>query len=121
MQVVDAVDPDGDPLTFQYDWRVNGQLVQSTESTATTGTLDLAQPGCGDRGDLIEVRVAVSDGMDTSGAVASVTVATSPSELYADYLAAVEAANATYLDAVAERDAALAAARAQAQSQADAL
>ncbi len=121
VHVVDAVDPDGDPLTFQYDWRVNGQLVQTTTSTVPTATLDLSQPGFGDCGDVIEVFVTASDEVESSSAVASLTVAASPSELYADYLAAVQAANAAFLAATADRDATLAAARTQAQSEADAL
>lgn len=71
VQVVDADDPDGDPLTFQYDWRFNGQLVQSTTSTTTTATLDLLQPGYGD---LIEVFVTASDGYASSSAIASLIV-----------------------------------------------
>ncbi|MDW8224313.1 MAG: hypothetical protein RMJ82_15330 [Gemmatales bacterium] len=96
VQVVDVVDADNDPLTFQYDWRVNGQLVQTSTSSSPTVTLDLSQPGFGDRGDVIEVTVAVSDGSNTTSATAALTVVASPSELYADYLAAVELANAAY-------------------------
>ncbi|MCS7046933.1 MAG: hypothetical protein NZO58_11300, partial [Gemmataceae bacterium] len=107
---VQVVDTHAGPLTFQYDWRVNGQLVQTITSTSPTATLDLSQPGFGDRGDVIEVTVTASDGSNTASAAAALTVVASPSELYADYLAAVEVANANYLAAVADRDATLLAA-----------
>jgi len=100
VQVVDAVDPDGDLLSFQYDWRVNGQTVQTTTSSSPFDTLDLSQPGFGDRGDLIEVFVTISDGNDTTSAMASLTVAAAPSELYADCQLAVSQADQVYLDTV---------------------
>ncbi|MCS7044857.1 MAG: hypothetical protein NZO58_00725 [Gemmataceae bacterium] len=60
---VQVVDTHAGPLTFQYDWRVNGQLVQTTTTSSTTATLDLSQPGFGDCGNVIEVTVTASDGL----------------------------------------------------------
>ncbi|MCS6896460.1 MAG: hypothetical protein NZM29_00675 [Nitrospira sp.] len=81
VQVI-AFDADNDPLTFQYDWRVNGQLVQTTTSSSPTATLDLSQPGHGDPGDQINVTVTVSDGTTSASAFASmVVVGTVPNQL----------------------------------------
>jgi hypothetical protein len=121
VQVLDAADPDADPLTFQFDWRVNGQTVRLHSSSTASDVLDLSQPGLGDRGDVIEVVVTASDGTASTSTMASLTVAPSPSELYADYQLAVSQANAAYLANVADRDAAILAARASAQADADEL
>ncbi len=62
---VAAADPDSDPITFTYVWKVNGNVVQTTSYTsATTDTLDLSVVGHGDRGDYIEVEVTPHDGSD---------------------------------------------------------
>lgn len=50
-----ATDADGDPVTFAYEWLRNGVVVPG----ATTSSLDLAAQG--DQGDVIVVRVTVSD------------------------------------------------------------
>jgi hypothetical protein len=121
VQVVDVVDLDADPLTFQFDWRVNGQTVRLHSSSTASDVLDLSQPGLGDRGDLIELIVTASDGTASTSAMASLTVAASPSELDADYQLAVSQANQVYLANVADRDAAILAARASAQADADEL
>jgi hypothetical protein len=121
VQVVDVVDLDADPLTFQFDWRVNGQTVRLHSSSTASDVLDLSQPGLGDRGDLIELIVTASDGTASTSTMASLTVAPSPSELYADYQLAVSQANQVYLANVADRDAAILAARASAQADADEL
>jgi streptogramin lyase len=73
---VTAHDPDGDPIAFTYQWALNGVDLPG----ATGATLDLSQPGDGDRGDLIAVRVTASDGQATSAPVTSppITVADSP-------------------------------------------
>jgi hypothetical protein len=123
VQVLDAADPDAEPLTFQFDWRVNGQTVRLHSSSTASDVLDLSQPGLGDRGDLIELIVTASDGTASTSTMASLTVAASPSELYADYQLAVSQANQVYLNAVgaavAWRDATIAATRQAAQTAAD--
>jgi hypothetical protein len=58
-------DPDGDALSYRYRWFRNG-----TEISGETGrTLDLAEPGNGDLGDLIEVEVEALDGNGGTSAV----------------------------------------------------
>ena len=73
---VDASDPDGDPLTYSYQWRKNGADI----SGADGATLDLSVAGNGDKSDTITVRVTASDGSATSAPMTSpdVTVANSP-------------------------------------------
>jgi hypothetical protein len=70
-----ASDPDGDALTTSYQWRRNGTAIPGE----TASTLDLSRPGTGDKGDVISVRVEVSDGeasaVRTSG---QVTIVNSP-------------------------------------------
>ena len=72
---IDASDGDGDTLTYDYQWIKNGVDIVGE----TGATLDLGDPGNGDRGDDIAVRVSASDGGSTSDAVTSdaVTVANS--------------------------------------------
>jgi hypothetical protein len=67
-------DPDGDPLTYRYTWSRNGTVI----SGATTATLDLAQAGNGDRGDVIKVDVTARDPQNHSsdGVSQTTTVAT---------------------------------------------
>ncbi|MSQ93249.1 MAG: hypothetical protein EXR98_01690 [Gemmataceae bacterium] len=78
-QVLNAQDPDGDPITFQFVWSVNGQVVRTTTTTNTTDSLDLSQPGNGNKGDMISVSVTPIDAAASGAAVAaSVTVANSP-------------------------------------------
>ena len=75
---VTSHDPDGDVLVTSYQWTKNGvDLVGETGAT-----LELATVGSGDRGDLIRVRVSVSDGTASSAPVTSSSVIvanTSPS------------------------------------------
>ncbi|HZT91881.1 MAG TPA: hypothetical protein VFA05_07575 [Gaiellaceae bacterium] len=74
--VVAAHDPDGDPLTFSYQWILNGVDLPG----ATGATLDLSQPGNGDRGDTLAVRVTANDGQASTSPLTSsaVTVGNSP-------------------------------------------
>ena len=63
-------DPD-DTLTYSYQWLVDGQAIPG----AVGKTLDLSQPGHGDHGDVVSVRVTANDGYAGSAtADASVTV-----------------------------------------------
>ncbi len=73
---VEATDPDGDTITFAYQWLKNGRDL----SGATSRVLDLALTGNGDRADVLEVRVVASDGAASSEAVTSgsVTVVNGP-------------------------------------------
>ena len=64
---VTSHDADGDALTTAYQWSRNGTDIGG----ATGSTLNLATAGNGDRGDLIRVRVTVSDASDTSAPVTS--------------------------------------------------
>ena len=54
-----ASDPDGDSLTYAYQWTKNGVDIAG----ATASTLNLATAGNGDRGDQIRVRATASDGL----------------------------------------------------------
>ena len=65
-----AQDPDGDPLTYSYQWTKNGTDIAG----AMGATLDLALSGNGDRGDAIAVRVTASDGSATSAPLTSASV-----------------------------------------------
>jgi hypothetical protein len=58
-------------VTFTYVWKVNGNTVRTTsETSSTTDTLDLSEPGNGDRGDTITVEMTPNDGTD-DGATAT--------------------------------------------------
>jgi DNA-binding beta-propeller fold protein YncE len=65
-----AQDPDGDLLTYSYQWTKNGADITG----ATDATLDLGVSGNGDRGDSIAVRVTASDGSATSNPLTSASV-----------------------------------------------
>ena len=65
-----AQDPDGDPLTYSYQWTKNGTDIAG----AMGATLDLAVSGNGDHGDQIAVRVTASDGSATSNPLTSASV-----------------------------------------------
>jgi hypothetical protein len=66
-------DPDGDPLTYRYQWFRNGNRITG----ATANTLNLSAAGNGDRGDVIRGEVYATDGRGAASdpAVAKVTVA----------------------------------------------
>jgi streptogramin lyase len=74
--VVTAHDPDGDPLSFTYQWVLNAVDLPG----ATQATLDLSLPGNGSRGDTLSVRVTANDGRASSSPRTSsaVTVGDSP-------------------------------------------
>jgi peptidoglycan/xylan/chitin deacetylase (PgdA/CDA1 family) len=65
-------DPDGDPLTYRYQWKVNGVAVPG----ATGESFDLAPAGHGDAGDVIAVDVSARDpkGHVSTGVSDSVTI-----------------------------------------------
>ncbi len=67
---VAASDPNGDPLTYAYQWIKNGTDLPG----ATAASLDLSIAGNGDRGNAISVRVTASDGVATSTPVTSPAV-----------------------------------------------
>jgi peptidoglycan/xylan/chitin deacetylase (PgdA/CDA1 family) len=66
-------DPDGDELTYRYQWKVNGAPIAG----ATGQTFDLAPAGHGDAGDVISVDVKAQDpkGHVSTGVSDSVTIA----------------------------------------------
>ncbi len=64
---VTSHDDDDDPLTTSYQWTKNGGDIAG----ATSATLDLSVAGNGDKGDVIRVRVSVSDGVAASPAITS--------------------------------------------------
>ena len=72
-------DADGDAVTLTYVWKVNGAVVKTTaNSTSLTDTLDLGQPGNGDKGQVVSVEVTPNDGTVNGTLVsASATVAES--------------------------------------------
>ena len=69
-------EPDGEALSYTYRWLRNGSAIAG----ATAATLDLSQPGNGDRGDAIGVEVLASDpgGRSSDTVAATVTVANAP-------------------------------------------
>ena len=69
-----ATDADGDPITFNYVWKVGGVVKKTTTASAlTTDTFDLSVAGNGDAGNLISVEVTPSDGT-TSGSMVSTSL-----------------------------------------------
>ena len=60
-----ASDPDGDPLTFTYDWYVDAALVQSGGMDALSGVVHF------DRGQTVWVTVTASDGATSDSATSA--------------------------------------------------
>ena len=58
-----AEDPDGDPITFEYIWRVNGRRVAETGATLRSPNFK--------RGDQVEFQVRASDGEDVGEPLAA--------------------------------------------------
>lgn len=70
-----ASDADADALTFTYVWKVNGVTKRTTVTTASSDSFDLGRPGNGNKGDVVTVELAASDGTLTSApATASATI-----------------------------------------------
>jgi hypothetical protein len=74
--IVSAYDPDGDALTYSYQWLRNGVTIAG----ATGQLFDLSVAGNGDRGDTITVRVTVTDsqGLATQASASVVVANASP-------------------------------------------
>lgn len=85
-------DPDGDTVTFTYQWLKNGSPIGGQ----TGASLNLATPGNGDPGDTISVRVTAHDASAASEPVDSAEVTVTGGANTAPTLAAV----ATQFDAV---------------------
>jgi len=70
-----AADGDGDPMRFEYEWRVNGENVGVEGDTLSTDKLR--------RGDRVSVAVVVGDGQDRSEARPGpeIEIANSPPEI----------------------------------------
>jgi Purple acid Phosphatase, N-terminal domain len=60
-------DPDGDELTYSYQWSVNGTPING----ATGSTLALSAPGHGNAGDSVAVHVSADDGHGASSPAVS--------------------------------------------------
>jgi hypothetical protein len=65
-----ASDPDSDPVTLTYVWKVNGVPVQTTTTTSLTDTFNLALAGHGNKGQTVTVEVTPNDGT-VNGAMVS--------------------------------------------------
>ena len=65
-------DPDGDALTYRYQWKVNGEPIAG----ANAKSFDLSVAGHGDAGDVVAVDVSARDpkGLATTGVSDQVTV-----------------------------------------------
>ena len=63
-----AIDLDGDPVTFFYVWRVNGNFVRNTLTSQLTDTFDLSEAGNGDNGDTVTVTVYPGDDINQGDA-----------------------------------------------------
>jgi cyclophilin family peptidyl-prolyl cis-trans isomerase len=75
---VNASNPSGATLFYNYIWRVNGTIVASQITLNATNSLNLSQSGKGDKGQTISVEVTVTDGSTTSSPVTqSIVVANS--------------------------------------------
>lgn len=61
--VAEGVDPDADPVSFSYEWRVNGRRRATDAGSLPTDELE--------RGDVIRVRVVASDGDEESAPLES--------------------------------------------------
>ncbi len=72
-------DPNKDPVQLTYAWSVNGTVVQTDTTNATTDTFDLSKPGHGDKGQTITVVVTPNDGtVNGAAATATATVVNAP-------------------------------------------
>jgi hypothetical protein len=70
-----AMDADGDPISYHYSWWVNGHTAGGDEPSFDTSQLR--------RGDTVKVRVVATDGTDESNAIESppIRVANSPPKI----------------------------------------
>ena len=74
-----ASDPDNDPISYRFVWRVNGALRRALSSGNPSDSFDLGVAGNGDHGDGIVVELVASDGtLDSAVATAGATVVNSP-------------------------------------------
>jgi PKD repeat protein len=74
-------DPEDDPVTRRFLWKVNGETVRDTgDTSATTDDLDLATPGVADVGDEVEVQALAFDGQvwSTPSSKSATVVSTAP-------------------------------------------
>jgi DNA-binding beta-propeller fold protein YncE len=73
-----ASDPDNDPLSYRFVWKVNGVVRQVTPGPAASDSFDLGVVGNGDHGDLVVVELVASDGtLESAVATANATVVNS--------------------------------------------
>jgi DNA-binding beta-propeller fold protein YncE len=68
-----ATDDDAQALTYAYEWRLNGALIQASTSTSATDAFDLKAAGA-TIGDVVTVDVVVSDGTASATAFALATI-----------------------------------------------
>ena len=73
-----ASDPDNDPLSYRFVWKVNGVVRQITPGPGASDSFDLGVMGNGDHGDVVAVDFVASDGtFDSAVATANATVVNS--------------------------------------------
>jgi hypothetical protein len=74
-QVSNPSSASGSPISFQYTWTVNGEVVRNITSSSTLDSLDLSQSGFGDKGATVQLSVTPSDSSGTGASVfASLTI-----------------------------------------------
>ncbi len=70
----DAIDPDGDKVSYSYQWLVNGKVDLASEATAASlriGDLHREDGSLIQNGDLVSCAVVATDGADAAAAVSS--------------------------------------------------
>jgi hypothetical protein len=70
-----GTDPDHDPLSYRFVWKVNGVVRQTTVGPNTSDSFNLGTAGNGDHGDGVVVELVTSDGtLDSAVSSAGATV-----------------------------------------------
>ena len=73
-----ASDPDNDPLSYRFVWKVNGVVRRTSASVNQSDSFDLGLPGNGDHGDAVAVDLVASDGaLESAVATAGATIVNS--------------------------------------------
>ena len=73
-----ASDPDNDPLSYRFVWKVNGVVRRTSPTINQSDSFDLGLAGNGDHGDAVAVELVASDGaLDSAVATAGATIVNS--------------------------------------------